>query len=91
MKTQQPTALDLLKEELMSQYDLTPDQISFELRITGVEKEKARQIAADFSRDKHSNNLYRDDTNGYYGYGKIPGLWVWAYFKEEEEAESDEE
>jgi hypothetical protein len=90
MKTIQPTALDLLKEELMSQYDLTPDQISFELRIRDVEKETAKQIAADFSDNKYSNNLNGTPNNTYYGYGKIPGLWAWAYFKEEE-AESDEE
>jgi hypothetical protein len=88
MKTTQPTALDLLKEELMSQYDLTPDQISFELRINGLEEEKARQIALDFSGNKNSNNLYRTDVNGFYGYGKIPGLWAWAYLKE---ADPDEE
>jgi hypothetical protein len=88
MKTTQPTALDLLKEELMSQYDLTPDQISFEIKIRDVDREKARQIALDFSENKHTNNVNRENASVHYGWDKVPGLWVFASIKE---VESDEE
>jgi hypothetical protein len=90
MKTIQPTALDLLKEELCSQYDLKPEQLSFEIRIHAGDKEKSRQIALDFSKGKYNNNLNNDPENCFYGYGKIPGVWAWAYFNEEE-ADPNEE
>jgi hypothetical protein len=80
MKTTKMSALDQIKEEFCSRYNLTPEQISFAVDIKGVEKDLANQIALDYSPKEIYAVLGEKLSMGHTG-----DLWVTAHHKQEEE------
>lgn len=84
------TPIEMLKEEIMERFNLSEDQISFELFINGVTEEKGKEILSAY--EQYEGSAYYSN-NGEYkgGHTHAKGGFYWVSVREEKAGETIEE